>query len=347
MAAHSKSRRGRSRPRRSTVRVAGVLALAGAAGALGGPVQAEPQLSPAQVRARVDRLHQEAETATERYNGAREAAERAEGRIDRMRDAAARRREELNAARAELGAFAAAQYRTGGLDPAMQLALSATPDDYLTRADLLRHTGERRARQLTALGRGLRAMERLRDTADQELTRLRETREALQRDRKTVEGKLAEARRLLNTLDPDTRASVLGGDGAPAVAADRTYRRGVPAAPNRRAAAAVSYAMAQVGKPYVWGASGPNSYDCSGLTQAAWRAAGVSLPRTTFTQINAGRRVSRGELAPGDLVFFYSSVSHVGMYIGNGQMVHAPRPGAAVRTAPLDQMPYAGAVRPA
>ncbi|WP_344336442.1 C40 family peptidase, partial [Streptomyces globosus] len=120
-----------------------------------------------------------------------------------------------------------------------------------------------------------------------------------------------------------------------------------PPADGSRAARAVAVAYGAVGKPYVWGATGPGAYDCSGLTQAAWRAAGVSLPRTTYTQINAGRRVSRGELAPGDLVFFYSGVTHVGLYIGNGQMIHAPRPGSTVRVAPIDSMPWAGASRPA
>lgn len=113
----------------------------------------------------------------------------------------------------------------------------------------------------------------------------------------------------------------------------------------RTAAQAISFARAQLGKPYVWGATGPSAYDCSGLTQAAWRAAGVSLPRTTYTQINAGPRVSRSQLAPGDLVFFYSGISHVGLYIGGGQMIHAPRPGAPVRIAPIDEMPFAGATR--
>ncbi|MFD9673073.1 C40 family peptidase, partial [Streptomyces sp. NPDC059981] len=120
-----------------------------------------------------------------------------------------------------------------------------------------------------------------------------------------------------------------------------------PPADGSRAARAVAFAYAAIGKPYVLGATGPGSYDCSGLTQAAWRAAGVSLPRTTYTQINTGRRVSRDQLAPGDLVFFYSGVTHVGMYVGNGQMIHAPRPGSTVRLAPVDSMPWAGAARPA
>ena len=116
-------------------------------------------------------------------------------------------------------------------------------------------------------------------------------------------------------------------------------------APDSRAAAAVSYAYAKLGSPYVWGATGPDAFDCSGLVQAAYRAVGISLPRTTYAQIGAGTRVSRSELQPGDLVFFYSGISHVGIYVGNGQMIHAPNPSAPVRIAPIDEMPFAGATR--
>ncbi|MBB1246974.1 C40 family peptidase, partial [Streptomyces durbertensis] len=120
---------------------------------------------------------------------------------------------------------------------------------------------------------------------------------------------------------------------------------GTPPPASGRAAQALAYARGALGKPYVWGATGPHSFDCSGLTQAAWRSAGVSLPRTTYTQVNAGRRVSRDQLAPGDLVFFYSGLTHVGLYVGNGQMIHAPRPGAPVRYAPITEMPFNTAVR--
>jgi cell wall-associated NlpC family hydrolase len=95
----------------------------------------------------------------------------------------------------------------------------------------------------------------------------------------------------------------------------------------------------------VWGATGPDAFDCSGLVQAAYRSAGVSLPRTTYSQIDAGRRVSRSELLPGDLVFFYAGISHVGIYVGDGRMIHAPSPSAPVRVAPLDEMPFTGATR--
>jgi peptidoglycan DL-endopeptidase CwlO len=109
---------------------------------------------------------------------------------------------------------------------------------------------------------------------------------------------------------------------------------------------AVAYAKAQVGKAYVYGAAGPDAFDCSGLTMAAWSQAGVSLPHSSSAQYSSGPQVSESELQPGDLVFYYSPISHVGMYIGNGQIVNALNPGSGVQISGLHDMPYAGAVRP-
>ena len=109
-------------------------------------------------------------------------------------------------------------------------------------------------------------------------------------------------------------------------------------APSAAAQKAVDTALAQVGDPYVWGASGPDAFDCSGLTQYAYSAGGVSLPHSASSQSRMGTPVSRDQLQPGDLVFFYSPVSHVGMYIGNGQMVHAATSGEPVKVVSLDSM---------
>jgi cell wall-associated NlpC family hydrolase len=109
----------------------------------------------------------------------------------------------------------------------------------------------------------------------------------------------------------------------------------------------LAFARAQIGKPYVWGATGPSSYDCSGLTAAAWKAAGVDLPRTTWDQVKVGTRVATADLLPGDLVFFYDDISHVGIYIGDGKMIHAPKPGTNVREESIFYMPIYGSVRPA
>ncbi|MEV7072890.1 NlpC/P60 family protein [Streptomyces sp. NPDC091972] len=352
MAAHRKPRRRSAGGH--TVRTAATIALAGAATATGfdGIGHAEPQLTPEQVRAKVDRLYQEAEAATEKYNGAKEKAEAAGTRLDGLRDEAARRTEQLNEARDALGSIAAAQYRGGGLDPAMQLALTDDPDRYLDGAEFVERAGTRQAASVANVRRQLREIEQLRGAAHVELTSLRSRQAELKRHKKTITGKLGAARELLSRLSAEDRAAALGEDGDRASRATTGARGELTApgaattqAPNSRAAAAVSYAYTKLGSPYVWGATGPDAFDCSGLIQAAYRSAGVSLPRTTYAQIDAGRRVSRSELLPGDLVFFYSGISHVGLYVGNGQMIHAPNPSAPVRVAPIDEMPFAGATR--
>ncbi|MFI2778253.1 C40 family peptidase [Streptomyces sp. ALB3] len=354
MAAHREAAHRKPRQRLFSgpaARTAAAVALAGAATAtaLEGAAQADPQRTPAQVEAEVDRLYHDAEVATEKYNGAKEQAAASEKSLDALRDEAARRTERLNAARDALGSFATAQYRAAGIDPAVRLALSSDPDEYLERASYEARAHDRQAGAVNGVRRQLGDLAQLRARAEDELTVLASRRAALEEHRDTVRAKLAGARKLLATLTAGQRAayerSADAAHGGGAVRADRGTPRGAVAAPNARAAQAVAFAYGAIGKPYVWGATGPSSFDCSGLTQAAWRAAGVSLPRTTYTQINAGQRVSRSELAPGDLVFFYPGVTHVGLYIGGGQMIHAPRPGAPVRIAPVSEMPFAGATR--
>ncbi|ARF74714.1 hypothetical protein B7C62_22605 [Kitasatospora albolonga] len=361
MAAHRKSahRKPKQRPFSGpAARTAATLALAGAATATSatgaGAAPAEPAPTAAQARAKVDRLYHDAEVATEKYNGAKEKAAAATKAVDALADEAARRTERLNTARHALGSLATAQYRTGALDPAVQLALSSDPDTYLERSAYLDRAGDRQAGLLSGVRRQLSGLARVKARADRETEALAARRAELHRHRTAVQTRLADARRLLATLTAEERAaferSADARHGGGPAHADRSTARTPAAAPappasGTRAARAISFAHGAIGKPYVWGATGPNAFDCSGLTQAAWRAAGVSLPRTTYTQINAGQRVSRSQLAPGDLVFFYSGISHVGLYIGNGQMIHAPRPGAPVRIAPIDQMPFAGATR--
>ena len=127
----------------------------------------------------------------------------------------------------------------------------------------------------------------------------------------------------------------------------RSKPQSAPEAPaSGNAAAAVAYARAQVGKAYVYGAAGPSAFDCSGLTMMAWRQAGVSLPHSSGAQYSGGRKVSRSDLQPGDLVFYYQPISHVGIYVGNGQLVHAANPSTGVSVTSVDSMPYSGAVRP-
>ncbi|MGW7639357.1 NlpC/P60 family protein [Streptomyces decoyicus] len=350
-----------------TARTAATLALAGAATAAGldGTGQAAPQPTPAQVKNRVDVLYQEAEVATQSYNGAKEAAEKAREELSRLQDEAARRTENLNAARSELGTMAASQYRSGGIDPTVRLLLSADPQRYLDGAAVLQRTGSHQATAVAGYARRLGSVRQIQRRAEDTAERLADTEAALKKHRVTVVHKLGAAEQLLSRLTAEQRQRMAGRGGAHAGAgegrADRGTGRGdglradtgpeaaaaAARAADPRAARAVAFAYAALGKPYVWGATGPSAFDCSGLTQAAWKAGGVALPRTTYTQISSGPRIDRSQLAPGDLVFFYSGISHVGLYVGDGKMIHAPHPGAPVRIAPIDQMPFAAATRPA
>lgn len=336
-----------------TTRTALTIALTGAAGAAGfdGTGVASPGPTPAQVKAEAAELYREAEVATEKYNGAEEESTEAAERLDTLQDQAARKTERLDSERGALGSLATAQYRDGGVDPSLALMLSSDPDAYLDGAAFAERANSRQASALSRVRTRLREIEQLRGAARVELSTLRTRQAELERHRKTVTGKLEEARRLLSRLSDEDRAHV-GADAPGTVRASRSAAvpRGLGALPSRtapdaRAAAAVSYARAKLGSPYVWGATGPDAFDCSGLMQAAYRAAGVSLPRTTYAQIDAGRRIARSGLRPGDLVFFYSGISHVGLYVGNGRMIHAPNPSAPVRVDPIDEMPFAGATR--
>ncbi|MFI0940475.1 NlpC/P60 family protein [Streptomyces sp. NPDC021020] len=340
-------------PSAATKRVGVTLALASAASVtlLGEAAHAEPQLTPDQVRAQVATLYQQAEQATQEYDGATEQADRANSAVTALQDELARKTAALNTTRDALGSLAAAQYRTGGIDPLLQLALSSSPSTYLERAAFLDQAGTRQSVTLRQLASQQRDIASTRAQATDKLAALRTAQAAVAAHRRTVTGKLAAAQALLARLTAAQRAALAADDGPPAqdtAPAHGTAPAPLPAvaAPSPRAARAVAFAYQALGLPYVWGATGPRAYDCSGLTQAAWKAAGVSLPRTTYTQINAGPRISRDQLQPGDLVFFYSGVSHVGIYIGGGKMIHAPHPGSTVRIAPISEMPFAGAVRP-
>ncbi|MFE9876540.1 NlpC/P60 family protein [Streptomyces sp. NPDC005784] len=348
----------------NTARTAVTIALAGAATATGfdGIGHADPQLSPAQVKAKVDKLYEEAEVATQKYDGAKEKADRTEAHLGTLRDEAARREDRLNSARDALGSMAAAQYRSGGLDPVVQLALSDHPDQYLEGAAFAERVGTRQSAEVAGVRKQLREIEQLRGAAHIELAALKSRQTELKQQKKTINEKLDAARRLLERLTPEQRTQYVqrGGAGEQQHVSRSSAREPAPvtpsgtsgaadatsvAAPNSRAAAAVAYAYSKLGSAYVWGATGPDAFDCSGLAQAAYRSAGVSLPRTTYSQINAGQRVTLSELRPGDLVFFYSGITHVGIYVGNGQMIHAPNPSAPVRLAPISEMPFAGATR--
>ncbi|MFP3992889.1 NlpC/P60 family protein, partial [Streptomyces sp. E11-3] len=194
----------------TTARTALTLALAGAASttAFEGASVAEPRLTPAQVKAEVDKLYQEAEVATEKYNDAGEKAKEARREVDNLQDEAARKTDDLNDARTTLGSAATAQYRNGSVAPALQLALASDPDDYLERASIADRAGLRQAATITGVQKQLRDIDRLRTKADGRLKELRARQADLKRHKSTITTKLDKAERLLGKLTAEQRVRV-------------------------------------------------------------------------------------------------------------------------------------------
>ncbi|MGW1492911.1 C40 family peptidase [Streptomyces sp. NBC_00191] len=341
MASHRRpSQPGLTHTARGTVLSAAAATAAAALGAA--PASAEPQDTTEATRTRVDRLYEEAEQATEQFNKAGERVERLREQVAQAQDSVARGQERINRMRGALGSVAGAQYRSGGMDPALALLLSEDPDSYLDKAETLDRIGALQTTALHDLQRAQRRLGQERAEATRDLAELERSRVAVARHKRTVERKLTEAQRLLNSLPSADRA----GYGR----ASRSGREGMPelsglAPASARAAAAVMAARSAVGRPYVWGANGPSGFDCSGLTQWSYAQAGVALPRTSQAQRYAGRQVSLSEARPGDLVAYRSDASHIGMYMGNGQVVHAPYPGAPVRYDPVGMMPVSSVTR--
>ncbi|MER5225159.1 MULTISPECIES: NlpC/P60 family protein [Streptomyces] len=344
---------------------------------------AEPQPSLDEVQKKVDDLYQQAETATEKYNGAKEKSSKQRKKADNLLDEVASRTQKLNEAREELGTFAAAQYRTGAAAPdTASLLLADNPQDYFDQNQLMDRLTSRQQQAVEDYATQQSEMTQRRQEASESLQSLTKTENTLKSSKADVQRKLAEARQLLSRLTTEEKARLAAIERekreeaqrkaeelarqqqaaeeqrrqqqqaqqtpAPSTGAGTSTGTGSSAGTSTaKGEKALAFARSQTGKPYVWGASGPDSYDCSGLTQAAWKAAGVTLPRTTWDQVKIGTQVSVASAQPGDLVFFYDDISHVGLYLGDGMMIHAPKPGAYVREESIYYMPIHSVVRPA
>ncbi|MEV8560174.1 NlpC/P60 family protein [Streptomyces sp. NPDC051917] len=326
---------------------AALCVLSAAAAALGAvPAHAVPHTD---TRAEVDRLYQEAEKATQAFDKARERAGTLRREVRDAQDHIARQQQRINTLREQFGSLAGAQYRAGGIDPAVALLFSDDPDDYLDKASTLDRITSQQAGQLRELQSALRELAQERAETAGKLAELESSRKAVAAHKRTVEKKLTTAQKLLNTLPAAERAAfgrASRSDGSGRM--DLSYLSDLTgaAAPDARAAAAVAAARSALGRPYVWGASGPSGFDCSGLMQWSYAHAGIQLPRTSQEQRFAGRHVPLSQARPGDLVIYRSDASHVGMYVGNGQVIHAPYPGAAVRYDPVGMMPISSVTRP-
>ena len=299
------------------------------------PAQAEPDID--DVRARVDRLFQEAEQAQERYNDAKLELVELNDELDSLQSDEVRQGDEVAQVRSDVRDSVIRQFQGQNLGPATQL-LNADEDAFVNQLSTFTTVSDLQDSLLADYNDQLKAYAIRRKETSERRDQVADIEAELQDEKQTVDAKLDEAEDLLDELEAEERAAILSRDS------DVRAPSSVPA--EGRAAAAVQYAMAQVGDAYVYGAAGPSAFDCSGLTMMAWAQAGVSLPHSSSAQFSTGPHISESQLMPGDLVFYYSPISHVGMYIGNGLIVHAANPGAGVLVSDLHYMPYVGAVRP-
>jgi cell wall-associated NlpC family hydrolase len=306
--------------------------------------QADPNESVTDVKAQVDKLHDEAEQATEAYNNASARLSDLQHKVDQLQARITAEQNSLTGARSSLGGLAAAQYEAGGVDTTLQLMLQQSPDNYLQQATTLSRIADGQMATMRNAAEIQRQLNQDKASASDELAQLAKTRTLMAQQKADIEKKEQAAKDLLSRLTAAQRLQynrMVATNNVPA-----STVKNLPIPSDARAAIAVAFAKAQLGKPYVWGAAGPNAYDCSGLTMAAWGKAGVKMEHGSRAQYADFPKVSRSQLQPGDLVLYYGDMHHVGIYVGNGTIIHAANPSSPIEYAPIDLMPAVGFVRP-
>jgi cell wall-associated NlpC family hydrolase len=305
----------------------------------------------------------ELEVVSEKLNEAKVDLERQQSAVDSAEKAALEAQQQRAALDGRIRQLARTAY-TGGNSTMNQLDVllsSGSAEELVSQMGTLEAIAGHNSAAVTEVAEASDRAEDSREEARSAREKAERSVADIQGQQKALESKIADYQRQYAALDAAQRALVerAQADSQP-VRASRGTERTAPSAPRAAApapaparaaaaggaaAVAVNTALAQVGDRYVWGASGPDAFDCSGLTSFAYRAAGISLPHSSASQSRMGRAVSRSELQPGDLLFFYSPVSHVGMYIGNGQMVHASTSSQPVKVASIDSMPSYNSAR--
>ena len=315
-----------------------VLALAATVGVVGlmpaQPAQAEPDID--DVQARVDTLFHDAEQASERLNDAQ--LELADLRSDLVSLQADQQRQgdKLEAARQNLQDSIVSSYEGQNLSAVGVVANTDDANSFVSNLSTMSAYNDLQSQLFSSFSTQAKALNLRAKATEQRADEIKTKQDELAAEKKTIDAKYAEAKDLLDKLKAEEREALLSRGSV-------QVPSGVDA--SGRAAIAIRYAMAQVGKAYVYGAAGPNAFDCSGLMMMAWAQAGIGLPHSSSAQYGMGRHVASSDLQPGDLVFYYSPISHVAMYIGNGLIVEAANPGAGVRVSGVFSMPYAGATR--
>lgn len=319
--------------------IAGIatLAVAGTVGLMpSSPARATQSIK--DVQTKVDALYRQAEVAGERYDAATLRLKQLRSELGDLRADQKRQDAQLSGVREQLRDSVLQQFEGSNISAVGQVVVSEDPKEFLAGLSTMSAYDGIQSSLLTDYDNQVTALA-LRQKATQSRAQQVAATEAQLKDAKaTIEQKLADAKSLLGSLQEKQREALLSRGTARVSISD--------IGATGSAASAISFAMAQVGKAYVYGAAGMSAFDCSGLTMRAWGAAGVALPHSSAAQYNSGRHISASQLQPGDLVFYYHPISHVGMYIGNGLIVNAENPSVGVKVTGLYSMPYVGAVRP-
>ena len=330
--------------RRGVALVAGFAVLAGLA-VCGGLAGASPAPTVAQVQARISQLTRQFDTVSVQLDQASQELAAARSRLSQLRAHLSQADTRFHAAQANVAAAAAAEFESSGATSIAGVLTAGDPSVVLRQGSLLMEmSGHRDAQTLQLL-----AAARVLAGAEQQLQGTESGIAALQSQlaarKKSLGALIATEKTTLASLTVPEQETVvsnsIGGDGTTTA----TYTGPT----STQAEKAVAFAYAQLGKPYQWGATGPNSFDCSGLVQAAWAAAGVDIPRDTYEQWAALPHIAASTIQVGDLLY-YDSVGHVAIYVGDGYIIDAPQTGMDVQKIPMDNSWYAanfsGAARP-
>lgn len=328
----------------TTRRVAAILAAVAILLLPAAPSQALP--SRADVQQRIEDLETQTSQLDEEYNVARLDLNRVEQKLRDTRTQKADADKRAAALRGTASARAAAVYRVGLPDVLLIFFGSRNASEFSRRMGIVSKVGDWESGVMTSLTIADQRSRYLAESLEKDLVRARSLRDSLASKKKGLESKIAEQKRILDQLSAAERAALAARVTRRIVArpAPAQVIADLPASGSARVAVQTAYD--QIGKPYKWGAAGPNSFDCSGLTMYSWARAGVSLPHSSRAQFSATKRVARESLQPGDLVFFGSPIHHVGMYVGNGNMINSPQTGEYVGVRSMNRRDYVGAGRP-
>ncbi|NBE51221.1 C40 family peptidase [Streptomyces boluensis] len=303
-------------------------------------------------------LYRKTEQSTETYNGTAEKLKKQRAEAKKLGAELARARTALHASRAAAGRLARQQYQGDSeLSPYLRLLLARDPRHALDQGHLVRRMAAERVGTVGRLVEREKRAEALSARSRKALDAQLALAERQKKQRDDVKSRLTEVEELLSALTADELDALRRLEEKGTAAAQRDFlksgalsgpqgKRATPRAPSKAGAAALRYAVRQIGKPYVWGAEGPKSYDCSGLTSQAWQHADRVIPRTSQEQWARLPKVPLYALRPGDLVVYFPEATHVAIYLGDGLVVQAPRPGSRVKVSPIAANPLLGAVRP-